>query len=262
MYYPAAPVSPLSTSSQSSNSSSSGCEDELGLKGIISGIYAPNWTSELERLFVPTPETTRTRSVRSVWEEFENNRRETELDELDRLFRGLDVGDVRRQLVLQQASSAAAVNEAPAAPIAMMTPSAVMNMNMNNLVAAAHHQVACSTVEDILTKAKLIEILRERERLQRSKARRIQKKGSAAATGKVCVFCRNNGEAEAVYSSHQLKDPEGAVTCPILYIYTCPICGANGKSAHTIKYCPYNTGDTLCIRELTKTGRNAAGKPF
>jgi hypothetical protein len=56
MYYPAAPVSPLSTSSQSSNSSSSGCEDELGLKGIISGIYAPNWTSELERLFVPTPE--------------------------------------------------------------------------------------------------------------------------------------------------------------------------------------------------------------
>jgi len=76
------------------------------------------------------------------------------------------------------------------------------------------------------------------------------------------VFCRNNGEAEAVYTSHQLKDPEGAVTCPILYIYTCPICGANGKSAHTIKYCPYNTGDTICIRELTKTGRNASGKLY
>jgi len=109
----------------------------------------------------------------------------------------------------------------------------------------------------------LIEILRERERLQRSKARRLQKKGaSGSATGKVCVFCRNNGEAEAVYSSHQLKDPEGAVTCPILYIYTCPICGANGKSAHTIKYCPYNTGDTICIRELTKSGRNSAGKLY
>jgi len=188
-------------------------------------------------------------SVKSVWEEFENNGRETELDELDRLFRGLDTGDVRRQLIIQQTAMAETATIQPSPMI------------MNDFI--TRHQMSCSTVEDILTKAKLIEILRERERLQRSKARRIQKKGTGAgATGKVCVFCRNNGEAEAVYSSHQLKDPEGAVTCPILYIYTCPICGANGKSAHTIKYCPYNTGDTLCIRELTKSGRNSAGKQF
>jgi protein nanos 1 len=188
--------------------------------------------------------------VKSVWEEFENNGRETELDELDRLFRGLDTGDVRRQLIMQQTTLADTTTVPSPAP-----------MGVNDFV--ARHQMSCSAVEDILTKAKLIEILRERERLQRSKARRVQKKGAGAgATGKVCVFCRNNGEAEAVYSSHQLKDPEGAVTCPILYIYTCPICGANGKSAHTIKYCPYNTGDTLCIRELTKSGRNAAGKQF
>ena len=32
--------------------------------------------------------------VKSVWEEFEKNGHETELDELNRLFRGLDVGDV------------------------------------------------------------------------------------------------------------------------------------------------------------------------
>lgn len=195
--------------------------------------------------------------VKSVWEEFENNGRETELDELDRLFRGLDAGDVRRQMALQQqqqqSSPVASSPESVTAP----SPTAACSP------VSADRQVAPDAVEDILTKAKLIEILRERERLQRSKARRLQKKGaSGSATGKVCVFCRNNGEAEAVYTSHQLKDPEGAVTCPILYIYTCPICGANGKSAHTIKYCPYNTGDTICIREITKNGRNATGKLY
>ena len=79
-------------------------------------------------------------------------------------------------------------------------------------------------------------------------------------TGKVCVFCRNNGEAESVYSSHQLKDPEGAVTCPVLYIYTCPICGAHGRDAHTIKYCPYSSADTPSMKALTKTARTAAGR--
>jgi len=194
--------------------------------------------------------------VKSVWEEFENNGRETELDELDRLFRGLDAGDVRRQMALQQQQE---LSSPVASPDSASIPSPTAPHSSDSLT----RHVAPDAVEDILTKAKLIEILRERERLQRSKARRLQKKGATgAATGKVCVFCRNNGEAEAVYTSHQLKDPEGAVTCPILYIYTCPICGANGKSAHTIKYCPYNTGDTICIRELTKNGRNATGKLY
>ena len=195
--------------------------------------------------------------TKSVWEEFENNGRETELDELDRLFRGLDAGDVRRQMALQQQQQSSPVpSDSVTVPSTTAGPTPVTNE-------ALSRHVAPDAVEDILTKAKLIEILRERERLQRSKARRLQKKGaSGSATGKVCVFCRNNGEAEAVYTSHQLKDPEGAVTCPILYIYTCPICGANGKSAHTIKYCPYNTGDTICIREMTKNGRSAAGKLY
>jgi len=42
--------SPLSTSSQTSSSSSS--DDELGLKGLVQGVYAPYLTAELERLFV------------------------------------------------------------------------------------------------------------------------------------------------------------------------------------------------------------------
>ncbi|EDV22801.1 uncharacterized protein TRIADDRAFT_9546, partial [Trichoplax adhaerens] len=53
-----------------------------------------------------------------------------------------------------------------------------------------------------------------------------------------CVFCRNNGEHEDVYTSHQLKDADGKITCPILKAYTCPICGATGENSHTIKYCP------------------------
>ena len=56
----------------------------------------------------------------------------------------------------------------------------------------------------------------------------------------VCVFCRNNGESESFYTSHYLKDADGKVTCPVLRAYTCPLCGANGDSAHTIKYCPEN----------------------
>lgn len=213
-------------------------------------------------------QTTRSRSVRSVWEEFENNGRETELDELDRLFRGLDTGDVQRQFLLQQQQQhqqQAAMTDA-ALLLSSTGPLAVHPPIHQPLQSSDYLNRQHNSVEDILTKAKLIEILRERERLQRSKPRRVQKKAGAggggsstSGSGKVCVFCRNNGEAEAVYSSHQLKDPEGSVTCPILYIYTCPICGANGKNAHTIKYCPYNTGDTVCIKDLTKSGRNSIG---
>lgn len=64
---------------------------------------------------------------------------------------------------------------------------------------------------------------------------------AAAKKPQVCVFCRNNGESESFYTSHYLKDSEGKVTCPVLRAYTCPLCGANGDAAHTIKYCPENT---------------------
>lgn len=55
---------------------------------------------------------------------------------------------------------------------------------------------------------------------------------------RACVFCRNNGEPEEVYTSHILKAADGRVLCPILRAYTCPLCSANGENAHTIKYCP------------------------
>ncbi|XP_059050161.1 uncharacterized protein LOC131845139 [Achroia grisella] len=55
-----------------------------------------------------------------------------------------------------------------------------------------------------------------------------------------CAFCKNNGEAVSWYSMHILKDNRGRVRCPILRNYTCPLCGATGQRAHTIKYCPEN----------------------
>jgi len=54
----------------------------------------------------------------------------------------------------------------------------------------------------------------------------------------LCVFCKNNGEQTAVYTSHVLKDDAGRVRCPILRKYTCPLCGVSGDFAHTIRYCP------------------------
>lgn len=64
---------------------------------------------------------------------------------------------------------------------------------------------------------------------------------TTAKKPQVCVFCRNNGETESFYTSHYLKDADGKVTCPVLRAYTCPLCGANGDAAHTIKYCPENS---------------------
>ena len=77
---------------------------------------------------------------------------------------------------------------------------------------------------------------------------------SAAKKPQVCVFCRNNGETESFYTSHYLKDSDGKVTCPVLRAYTCPLCGANGDAAHTIKYCPENS-------QSVKNGSNGMKRP-
>ncbi|XP_043188965.1 uncharacterized protein LOC122363575 [Amphibalanus amphitrite] len=58
-----------------------------------------------------------------------------------------------------------------------------------------------------------------------------------------CVFCKNNNELPCVYRSHILKDDRGRISCPILRVYTCPTCGANGDNAHTVKYCPRRPAD-------------------
>lgn len=82
-----------------------------------------------------------------------------------------------------------------------------------------------------------------------------------AAERQICVFCRNNGESESVYATHNLKASDGRITCPVLRAYTCPICGASGDEAHTIKYCPQNR--EVAERSLSRPQgrlRNATGR--
>ncbi|XP_007995460.1 nanos homolog 2 [Chlorocebus sabaeus] len=81
--------------------------------------------------------------------------------------------------------------------------------------------------------------------------------GANGGLGTLCNFCKHNGESRHVYSSHQLKTPDGVVVCPILRHYVCPVCGATGDQAHTLKYCPLNGGQQSLYR---RSGRNSAGR--
>ncbi|XP_046934979.1 nanos homolog 2 [Lynx rufus] len=81
--------------------------------------------------------------------------------------------------------------------------------------------------------------------------------GASGGLATLCNFCKHNGESRHVYSSHQLKTPDGVVMCPILRHYVCPLCGATGGQAHTLKYCPLNGGQQSLYR---RSGRNSAGR--
>jgi hypothetical protein len=70
-------------------------------------------------------------------------------------------------------------------------------------------------------------------------AKCIEKKKRYGDANKIveCSFCKNNSEPEFIYRSHALKDSIGRITCPLLKIYTCPMCGESGQNAHTLTYC-------------------------
>ena len=68
-----------------------------------------------------------------------------------------------------------------------------------------------------------------------------------------CRFCQNNGESAEIFLSHVTKESNGAVQCPVLRSYKCPVCGQTGDRAHTVSYCPRNrTGGDRKVTRLEK----------
>jgi len=114
--------------------------------------------------------------------------------------------------------------------------STILRQNQNNIsLSTTAQQILNGTNRPLRSEKIDIEVIKHLIREANWKRQCGMKK-------EICVFCRNNGENELIYSSHSLKDPMGNVTCPILRAYQCPICGATGSQAHTIKYCQA-TGD-------------------
>uniref|UniRef100_A0A3B5JZ24 Nanos homolog 3 n=2 Tax=Takifugu rubripes TaxID=31033 RepID=A0A3B5JZ24_TAKRU len=68
--------------------------------------------------------------------------------------------------------------------------------------------------------------------------RRWRTPETQALETRLCQFCKNNEESVLVYRSHWLKGPTGEVLCPFLRKYVCPLCGATGPKAHTLRFCP------------------------
>lgn len=98
------------------------------------------------------------------------------------------------------------------------------------------------------------------EFLEMKNQRRNSRNCKKSKVKSVCVFCKNNGEQMAVYSSHILKDEAGRVQCPVLRKYTCPLCGVSGDAAHTIRYCPKSNPEITFSKVLTSP-HLSTGKP-
>lgn len=159
----------------------------------------------------------------SPWEEFENNGKEAELDEMDKLMRRLNLDRNVRSSSGKPMSGRA---------------EELLNGDLN----------VQNSEDPMIVKNRLIQLLRQEER----------NKSRGKKSTKVCVFCRNNGESETIYSCHTLKDEQGHISCPILYCYTCPKCGATKDNAHTLKYCPLSTGE--CPPKALRSARTSAGR--
>lgn len=48
--------------------------------------------------------------------------------------------------------------------------------------------------------------------------------------GQFCNFCKKNKEVREIYQSHDLKGPDGEVTCPVLKRCVCQCCGQQGHT--------------------------------
>ncbi|KAK2497811.1 hypothetical protein MC885_007123 [Smutsia gigantea] len=119
------------------------------------------------------------------------------------------------------------------------------------------NQVVLSLIETPGQRSEAQEMGEPRLRPQLWEDKGLGELGGSGGPVPLCNFCKHNGESRHVYSSHQLKTPEGVVMCPILRHYVCPLCGATGGQAHTLKYCPVNGNQQSLYR---RNGRNSAGR--
>ncbi|EDS32110.1 conserved hypothetical protein [Culex quinquefasciatus] len=71
-------------------------------------------------------------------------------------------------------------------------------------------------------------------------------------SGQFCNFCKKNKELREIYQSHDLKGPDGTVTCPVLKRCVCQCCGEQG---HTIAYCPRNASGTSILQMINHHNR-------
>ena len=76
-----------------------------------------------------------------------------------------------------------------------------------------------------------------------------------------CVYCKKSGAPEEYYSNHVLRDAKGIVVCPVLRRYNCPKCqNGGGDRAHTLGYCPLNTGSGPSWGQYLSRTRNSMGR--
>ena len=61
----------------------------------------------------------------------------------------------------------------------------------------------------------------------------------------LCRFCQSNGEDESWYHGHVTRSPAGKVLCPVLRVYTCPVCAVIGDNAHTSSTAPRTGGEVF-----------------
>ena len=74
---------------------------------------------------------------------------------------------------------------------------------------------------------------------------RSGREGSPQYSFILCRFCQNNGEDESWYRGHVTRSPAGKVLCPVLRVYTCPVCAVIGDNAHTSSTAPRTGGEVF-----------------
>lgn len=79
---------------------------------------------------------------------------------------------------------------------------------------------------------------------------------------KYCPLCKKNGEIESFWRGHGLRDENNEIVCPVLKVYTCPICGKTGH--HTASYCPLSGKKKkgFSPERQTTSGRSAIQRRF